>query len=45
MNAISKLFDSHVTTVLKWIRTYAKKHAPKPTFSPGSTVVLGLDEM
>jgi IS1 family transposase len=45
MNAISKFFDSHVTTVLKWIRSYAKKHAPKRTFSPGSTVVLEFDEM
>ena len=45
MNAISKLFGSHVTTVLKWIRTSAKKHAPKPTLPPGATVVLELDEM
>ena len=45
MNAISKLFNSHVTTVLKWIRTYAKKYAPKPTLSPGTPVVLELDEM
>ena len=45
MNAISKLFNIHVTTVLKWGRSYAKKHAPKRTFSPGSTVVLELDEM
>ena len=45
MNAISKLFGSHVTTVLKWIRTFAKKHAPKPALSPGATVILELDEM
>ena len=45
MNAISKLFGIHVTTVLEWIRTSAKKHAPKPTLSPGTTVVLELDEM
>ncbi len=45
MNAISKLFGIHVTTVLAWIRTSAKKHAPKPTLSPGTTVVLELDEM
>ena len=44
MNAISKLFGSHVTTVLKWIRTFAK-HAPKPTLPPEATVILELDEM
>lgn len=45
MNAIAKLFNTHVTTILKWIRTSAKKHAPKRTLSPGTTVVLELDEM
>ena len=45
MNAISKLFGSHVTTVLKWIRTFAKKHTPKPTLPPEATVILELDEM
>ena len=45
MNAISKLLGSHVTTVLQWIRTFAKKQAPKPTLSPGARVVLELDEM
>ena len=37
MNAIAKLFNIHVTTVLKWIRTSAKKHAPKRTLSLGTT--------
>ena len=45
MNAISKLFGSHVTTILKWIRTFAKKHALKPTLPPEATVILELDEM
>ena len=45
MNAISKLLGSHVTTVLQWIRNFAKKQAPKPTLSPGTTLVLELDEM
>ena len=45
MNAISKLFGIHVTTVLEWIRTFAKKRVPKQTLSPGTTVVLELDEM
>ena len=29
----------------KWIRTSAQKLAPKPTLSPGTLVVLELDEM
>ena len=45
MNAISKLLGSHVTTILQWIRNFAKKQAPKPAFSPGATLVLELDEM
>ena len=45
MNAISKLFAVSVTAVLKWIRAFAKKQAPKPTLSPGTPVVLELDEM
>ncbi len=45
MNAISKLFDVSVTTVLNWIRDYAKKQTPKPTFRSGTSVVLELDEM
>ena len=45
MNAISKLFGSLVMTVLKWIRAFAKKHTPKPTLPPSTTVVLELDEM
>ena len=31
--------------MLKWIRTFAEKHAPKPTHSPGASVILKLDEM
>ncbi len=45
MNAISKLFDVWTTAVLKWGRNFAKKQAPKPTLSPGTPVVLELDEM
>ncbi len=45
MNAISKLVGCHVTTVLQWIRTFAKKQAPKQTLTPGTTVCLELDEM
>ncbi len=45
MNAISKLFDVSVTTVLNWICAFAKKQASKPTLAPGTSVVLELDEM
>ena len=45
MNAISKLFDVSVPAVLKWIRAFAKKQAPKPTLSPGTPIALELDEM
>ncbi len=45
MNAISKLFDVSKTAVLKWIRNFAKKQASKPTLSPGTPIVLELDEM
>ena len=45
MNAISKLFQVSATAVLKWIRTSAQKLAPKPTLSPGTRVVLELDEI
>ena len=45
INAISKLFQVSATAVLKWIRTFAKKQAPKPTLSPRTPVVLELDEM
>ncbi len=31
--------------MLKWIRTFAEKHAPKPTHSPRAFVILNLDEM
>ena len=45
MHAISKLFDVSTTAVLKWIRNFAKKQVPKPRISPGTPVVLELDEM
>ncbi len=45
MNAISKLFQVSATAVLKWIRTSVQKLASKPTLSPGTRVVLDLDEM
>ena len=41
----SKLFQISPTAVLKWIRTFAEKQAPKPTHSPRAFVILELDEM
>ena len=45
MNAIAELFDVSATAVLKWIRNFAKKQAPKPTIPSQATLVLELDEM
>ncbi len=45
MNGISILFDVSVPAVLKWIRAFAKKQAPKPTLTPDTSVSLELDEM
>ena len=45
MNAISKMFSISVTSVLKWIRTFAQQHAQKEQVSKGQCVVLELDEM
>ena len=45
MRAISKLFQVSTNAVLKWIRTLAKKQAPKPSLAPRTQVVLELDEM
>ena len=45
MNAISNLFSVHVSSVLKWIRTFAKTHAQKPQLSNTQVVILELDEM
>ena len=45
INAISKLFTVHVSSVLKWIRTFAKTYAQKPELPNTQTAILELDEM
>ena len=45
MNAISKLFQTSTTAVLKWIRNFAKKQTPKTMLSSGTPIVLELDDM
>ena len=44
LNLAASFFNCN-NAVLKWIRTFAKKHAPKPTLAPRTRVVLELDEM
>ncbi len=43
MTAIARLMDVSTPAVLKWIRTHAKEHCPKP--APGEAVIVELDEM
>ena len=45
MHALSKLFHVSTTTVLKWIRNFAKEQAPKPRIHSQTPLVLELDEM
>ncbi len=44
MNALSKMFGVHTSSVLKWIRRYATTHGAKPE-PTGNAMVLELDEM
>ena len=45
MNAISKLFTVPVSSVLKWIRTFAEAYAQKPEVPNTQAVNFELDEM
>ena len=45
MNAISKLFSVSVTSVLKWMWTFAQQYAQNEQVSKRQCVVLELDEM
>ncbi|MCE2415966.1 IS1 family transposase [Candidatus Poribacteria bacterium] len=43
MNAIAELFEVSTTAVLKWIRNFAKKQAPKPKLvSTLNKKIIGL---
>jgi len=44
LNAIAKLLQVSTTTVLRWVRTFAREHYQKP-YPEGSTVVIELDEL
>jgi transposase len=44
MNALSKMFGVHTSSVLKWIRRYATTHGAKPE-PTGKATILELDEM
>jgi transposase len=44
MNALSKMFGVHTSSVLKWIRRYATTYGAKPE-PTGKAIVLELDEM
>ena len=44
LNAIAKLLQVSIPTVLRWVRTFAREHYKKPS-PEGSTVVIELDEL
>ena len=43
IHAIAKLFDVSPTSILRWIKTFAKQHYDKP--EPGDAILIELDEM
>ncbi|MFQ5589492.1 MAG: hypothetical protein ACE5F7_11715, partial [Nitrospiria bacterium] len=44
MNALAKMFSAHTSSVLKWIRKFAKEHYEKPE-PVGNAIIMELDEM
>ena len=44
MNALSKMFQVQTSSILKWIRKFAKEHYEKPE-PKGKAIVMELDEM
>ncbi len=44
MNALAKMFGVRASSVLKWIRNYAKDHYEKPE-PQGEVIIMELDEM
>ncbi len=44
MNALAKMFSVHTSSVLKWIRKFAKEHYEKPE-PGGNAIIMELDEM
>ena len=43
MRAIAKLFDVSATSILRWIRDFAKANYEKP--APGDAILVELDEV
>lgn len=43
-NALAGLYTVHTSSVLRWVRAFAKKHAGKPQ-PDGRVLVLEMDEM
>ena len=44
MNALGKMFQVHTSSVLRWIRKFAREHYEKPD-PQGKAIVMELDEM
>ncbi len=44
MNALAKMFQVQTSSILKWIRKFAKEHYEKPE-PKGKAIVMELDEM
>jgi len=44
MNALAKMFQVRTSSILKWIRKFAKEHNEKPA-PEGKAIIMELDEM
>ena len=44
LNAIAGIYKVNVSSVLRWVRSFAKQHYEKPN-PEGRTIVMELDEM
>ncbi len=44
MNSLAQMFDVRTSSILKWIRKYAKEHYEKPE-PQGKAIIMELDEM
>ena len=44
LNAIAKMFDVHASSVLRWVRKFAREHYEKPE-PTGKAIIMELDEM
>jgi len=44
LNAIAGIYKVHASSVLRWVRTFARRHYEKPS-PDGRTIIMELDEM